>query len=110
MSPSSSKESITEDQRQKIHNDLNALSDMKHNSGQPKKLPVTKAGEPVAKFLTKCAKEHGESLKCIEQNYQNRSACTPYFEAYKACRKEENELRKQANAAASAGGKGGWFW
>jgi cytochrome c oxidase assembly protein subunit 23 len=104
--------------------------ELKHNYGRPKEAPYAKEktaeekerqkalGGPAATFQTSCAKEHRESLQCIERNYQNRNACTEFFDAYKTCRRDENERRKEANARASgntSGGdsgssRGGWFW
>jgi hypothetical protein len=76
-----------------------------HNYGKPQKAPIDTqtASKDVAKFLTDCKKQHQESLKCIERNYSNRAACEPFFAAYKACRREENERRLDANAGKS------WF-
>ena len=95
-----------EDIRHKIHRDMNpAAAGLSHNKGQPKNAPYAKGESTTAKFLTNCSAEHADSLKCIERNYQNRSACEPFFAAYKACRKDENEKRKEANAA-----KGSWLF
>ena len=113
--------------KDKIKNDINpGGGELKHNYGRPKEAPYIdekqklrqKAlGGPAATFQTTCAKEHSASLKCIERNYQNRNACTEFFDAYKTCRAAENERRKEANARSSGGsdssGKssgGGWFW
>ena len=76
-----------------------------HNYGKPQKAPISTetASKDVAKFLTDCKKQHRESLECIERNYTNRAACDPFFAAYKACRREENERRLDANAGRS------WF-
>lgn len=110
MPPAPSDPTIREEVKQ-IQRDLNERSDLKHNYGQPKKAPHADANhhQTTAKFLTNCAKEHGESLQCIERNYQNRPACEPFFEAYKACRKLENEARLEANAAKMQSG-GSWFF
>ncbi len=109
--------------REKIHRDLNPgggpaegeESDGGHNRGQPRPPPHAKeggssAGSSAATFLTACAKEHSDSLQCIERNYQNRSACEPFFQAYKDCRREENEARKAKAAGGGNGTGGGWFW
>lgn len=83
-----------------------------HNRGQPKAAPLSKDGRPAstATFLTQCAREHSESLACIERNYQNRAACEPFFQAYKDCRKEETEAQRRARAGGEGTGGGGWFW
>jgi hypothetical protein len=110
MPPASSDPTISEQVKQKIQHDLNERSDLKHNYGQPKRAPHAGADHQVTgQFQTDCSKQHGESLQCIERNYQNRSACEPFFQAYKACRKEENDRRLEANAARAQNG-GGWFF
>lgn len=101
--------------KDKINSDLNPggeteSSELSHNRGRPKAAPHSKDGRvaSTATFLTDCAKEHAESLQCIERNYQNRSLCDPFFQAYKNCRRKENEARR---AKAGGGGTGsGWFW
>ena len=99
--------------KEKIRSDMNPGGGLKHNSGKPKEAPYAsnKNADPrdkAATFLTNCAKENRASLQCIERNYQNRAACNEFFEAYKACRREENEQRRAANASASS--SSGWFW
>ncbi|XP_057341086.1 coiled-coil-helix-coiled-coil-helix domain-containing protein 7 [Microplitis mediator] len=40
-----------------------------------------------------CLKEHGLSMKCIEENYKNKNeACGAYFDNYKACKKFWNNV------------------
>ena len=97
--------------KQKIHSDINPGKGLTHNKGQPKKAPHAQAVGSAAHFLTNCAKEHQESLKCIERNYQNRAACEEYFNAYKQCRKDENErVREQNSGGGEKSTGGGWFW
>lgn len=87
--------------KERIHRDLNERAGLTHNYGQPKRAPHAgqeHQGHTTAKFLTNCAEEHSNSLECIERNYQNRSACEPFFQAYKACRKLENQKRLDDNA------------
>ena len=91
--------------KEKIRNDLNPGAGLTHNKGQPKPAPYAN-GQHV-KFLTNCKKQHRDSLDCIERNYQDRAACNDFFQAYKTCRKEENEQRKAANGNSRASG---WFW
>jgi cytochrome c oxidase assembly protein subunit 23 len=100
-----------EEVKKRIARDINPGSGLTHNHGQPKQAPYKskESSTNTAKFLTNCASEHGESLKCIERNYQDRSACQPFFDAYKQCRKDENDKRKETNAKAT-GGSSGWFW
>lgn len=114
MPPASSSDpsTISDEEKQKIQRDVNERSGLKHNYGQPKRPPhagFDRPGQTTAKFLTNCAKEHGESLQCIERNYQDRTPCEPFFQAYKDCRKEENDRRLEANAAKVQGG-GSWFF
>eukprot|EP00339_Tiarina_fusa_P003795 CAMPEP_0117042026 /NCGR_PEP_ID=MMETSP0472-20121206/29298_1 /TAXON_ID=693140 ORGANISM="Tiarina fusus, Strain LIS" /NCGR_SAMPLE_ID=MMETSP0472 /ASSEMBLY_ACC=CAM_ASM_000603 /LENGTH=99 /DNA_ID=CAMNT_0004753167 /DNA_START=229 /DNA_END=525 /DNA_ORIENTATION=+ len=98
----SSKEEI----KSKIRRDLNPGEGLDHNEGQPKRAPHASKASTTAKFLTNCSEEHAASLKCIEQNYQNRGACQPFFDNYKQCRKQENDKRLEANGGK--GGGGGW--
>ena len=87
-----------------------------HNHGQPKAAPhATKNEESssssssttggIAQHYTDCQKQHMESLHCIEENYNNRGVCQPFFNAYRDCRAKENERRRQENAK-----KGGGFF
>lgn len=102
--------------KNKIRNDLNPGDELTHNKGKQKQATYasTKKDDShykAATFLTNCARENRASLDCIERNYQNRAACNEFFQAYKDCRKEENEQRKMANAKAyDNGNSGGWFW
>ena len=101
--------------KDKIRNDLNPGAGLTHNNGRPKEAPYASTENNqrnrAATFLTNCAKENRASLACIERNYQNRAACSEFFQAYKDCRKEENEQRKAANAKTYGDSKsGGWFW
>lgn len=98
-----------EEVKRKIQRDINPGSDLKHNYGQPKRAPYATRDSSTAKFLTNCAAEHSDSLKCIERNYDNRGACQPFFDAYKECRTVENEKRKEKNSQSSGGGSS-WFW
>jgi len=101
--------------KDKIHMDLNPGADLKHNQGRSKPAPYASADQDdqrgrAATFLTNCSKENLESLQCIERNYSNRQACNGFFQAYKDCRKEENEQRKADNAKIFGGSGSGWFW
>lgn len=98
-----------EEIKEKIANDINPGAGLKHNKGKPKKAPYAAQESTTARFLTNCAKEHKESLQCIEQNYTNRAVCQPFFDAYKLCRAGENEQRKAANAA-EGDSKGFFSW
>jgi hypothetical protein len=96
--------------KDKIQSDLNPHSGLTHNKGKPKKAPHAQKDGTAAHFLTNCSKEHRDSLQCIERNYQNRAACDPFFQAYKNCRREENEKVRAENQKQSGGSSGGWFW
>jgi hypothetical protein len=50
-----------------------------------------------------CANHSAESLKCIEQNYNDKGKCIPLFNAYKACKKEAYEAARAARIAAHSG-------
>ena len=96
----------------RVHRDLNERAELTHNYGQPKRAPYATQehhGHTTAKFLTNCSKEHMDSLQCIERNYQNRSACEPFFQAYKACRKEENQQRLDENEKKAQNGGFSFF-
>ena len=54
-------------------------------------------GEPMTKFFTNCDIEHARSLKCIEDNYDKKSVCQPFFDDYKKCRAEERQRRLEEN-------------
>eukprot|EP00535_Pseudo-nitzschia_heimii_P004903 CAMPEP_0197188532 /NCGR_PEP_ID=MMETSP1423-20130617/17963_1 /TAXON_ID=476441 /ORGANISM="Pseudo-nitzschia heimii, Strain UNC1101" /LENGTH=114 /DNA_ID=CAMNT_0042640387 /DNA_START=15 /DNA_END=356 /DNA_ORIENTATION=+ len=99
--------------KEKIRNDSNPGTGLTHNKGRPKEAPYASTENVqqnrAATFLTNCAKENRASLACIERNYQNRAACSDFFQAYKDCRKKENDERKAANAKLQGDGKsGGW--
>lgn len=38
-----------------------------------------------------CADLSAESLKCIEAHYSDKSVCQPFFDRYKACKKQAYE-------------------
>lgn len=79
-----------------------------HNSGQPvneNNIDV-KTGNQKSKFTTDCKVFHSNSLNCIEENYENKSVCEPFFEAYKKCRREEHGRKLKMNAKMSGGGGG----
>ncbi|CAM6127370.1 unnamed protein product [Calypogeia fissa] len=44
-----------------------------------------------------CASQYAASLKCLEINDFDKSKCQDYFDAYKGCRKQEREMRLEAN-------------
>ncbi|KAL3697152.1 hypothetical protein R1sor_011228 [Riccia sorocarpa] len=44
-----------------------------------------------------CAPQYAASLKCLDDSDYDKSKCQDHFEAYKACRKQERELRLKAN-------------
>ena len=96
--------------RSRIGRDIDPGKGLSHRKGQPKAAPHATKPSTTARFLTNCAQEHAASLTCIEQNYQNRAVCQPFFDNYRQCRKEEEDRRKDANAKASGATGGGWFW
>jgi hypothetical protein len=85
-----------------------------HNFGQPNRPPHKKAADETgkkneksgaSKLRTDCRVQQRASLKCIEENYENKDqACAEYFEAYKQCRREEHQKKLDANAKSSGGG------
>lgn len=79
-----------------------------HNEGQPIRKNIDeRTGQQRSKFMTDCAKQHRESLACIEDNYETRDVCQPFFEAYKTCRKKEHQRKLEENARLSGAGSGG---
>jgi hypothetical protein len=80
------------------------------NFGQPMMPPQKKGGNEtennnVSKLMTDCRVQQRASLKCIEENYQNKNqACAEYFEAYKKCRRVEHQRKLDENAKRSGGG------
>jgi len=60
-----------------------------------------------SKFFTDCKKEYLASINCRLEHFDHKEsgACQPLFDHYKECRKEENRLRLEENAA----GGGGFF-
>ena len=42
-----------------------------------------------------CVEESKASLKCIEDNYPDKTKCTEYFNVYKQCKKEALDAVKQ---------------
>ena len=70
----------------------------RHNKGQPLRPTLDYEGKQRTKFLTGCGDQHADSLRCIEENYERRELCQPFFEAYKACRREERKQRLENNA------------
>ena len=91
----------------KIEADSNPGSDNEHNAGQPIRQNLDETGHQRSKFLTDCAKEHRNSLACIEDNYERRELCQPFFEAYKTCRKLEHQRKMEENARISGGNGSG---
>ena len=91
--------------RARIEHDANPEPDQ-HNQGQPLVREEDERGQQRSQFYTDCSKEHSESLRCIEDNYEKKQVCQPFFDAYKACRREENKRRLEENARRSAAGEG----
>jgi hypothetical protein len=52
----------------------------------------------ASKQQTDCRQQQAESLHCIQENYETKNVCQPFFDAYKQCRKEENDRRLEANS------------
>ena len=93
-----------------------------HNFGQPVRPPHVGESQEEnsdqgpdkrgakSKLITDCRVQHRASLKCIEENYENKQqACADFFEAYKQCRRDEHERKLQNNAKNSGGQRHG-FW
>jgi len=75
-----------------------------HNKGQPINQRVDEHGNIRSKFMTACQEEHAASLKCIDDNYENKAfACKSFFDAYKKCKTVEHERRLEENAKKYGG-------
>nr|XP_024360385.1 cytochrome c oxidase-assembly factor COX23, mitochondrial-like [Physcomitrium patens] len=44
-----------------------------------------------------CAPQYAASLKCLDEANYDKSKCQDHFDAYKECKKQERELRLEAN-------------
>ena len=44
-----------------------------------------------------------ESLECITQHYSDKSVCQPFFDRYKACKKQAYEDARAARIRARTG-------
>lgn len=77
-----------------------------HNKGQPtdEKSIDRRTGNQKSKFTTDCKQQHSNSLACIEDNYENKNVCQPFFDAYKKCRYEEHQRKLEMNAKMTGGG------
>ncbi|KAH7428079.1 hypothetical protein KP509_10G074800 [Ceratopteris richardii] len=66
----------------------------------PFEYPAAKSGyQRLANSM--CALYCAASLKCLEQANSDKSQCQSQFDAYKACRKREHQLRLERNHAES---------
>ena len=74
-----------------------------HNGGQPLRQNLDETGHQRSKFITACANEHRNSLQCIEENYERKEVCQPFFDAYKECRRLEHQRKMEENARLSGG-------
>lgn len=66
--------------------------------------PVVRIGEKTVKYVAGDCEALGKaSIKCIEDHGFNRAhpACQVHYDAYKECRRKENEARRAANANRS---------
>ncbi|KAF7937705.1 uncharacterized protein EAE97_007501 [Botrytis byssoidea] len=54
-------------------------------------------------YFDPCQEAASRSLKCLARNGGDRDMCTDYFQAYRDCKKQWIEQRKEAKR------KAGWF-
>jgi hypothetical protein len=52
----------------------------------------------ASKQQTDCRQQQSESLSCIQENYDTKNVCQPFFDAYKLCRKEEHARILEENS------------
>jgi hypothetical protein len=55
----------------------------------------------ASKQQTDCRPQQSESLACIQENYETKHVCQPFFDAYKLCRKEEHARILEENSKKS---------
>eukprot|EP00891_Asterochloris_glomerata_P005045 jgi/Astpho2/5045/Aster-x0232 len=55
-----------------------------------------------------CSELYQASLKCLDKNNYTREACVEHYKAYKNCKQQEIETRKERRLEAQKGRKG-WF-
>ena len=68
-------------------------------------LTTTPKGRPVGPLSSSsCAQQSADSLKCIEENYADKSPCAPFFNAYKACKKAAYEEARAQRIRVANGG------
>jgi cytochrome c oxidase assembly protein subunit 23 len=53
------------------------------------------ASKQPSQFFDPCAEASKMSLKCMERNNFDRDQCMEYFHAYRDCKKEWQDRRKQ---------------
>jgi len=87
---------LTAANKGKIATDFN-----QHNAGQPLRPSFDSHGKQNSKLATDCRLEYGRSLECIQENYDNKGACQPFYDNYKACRSDERARRLAENAKKS---------
>ncbi|KAI1261803.1 cytochrome c oxidase-assembly factor cox-23, mitochondrial [Xylariaceae sp. FL1019] len=48
-----------------------------------------------SEYFDPCAEAAAMSIRCLNRNGGDRAMCTDYFEAYRACKKEWMDKRKE---------------
>ncbi|KAH8602737.1 hypothetical protein B0O99DRAFT_679726 [Bisporella sp. PMI_857] len=59
-------------------------------------------------FLDPCQDVASRSIKCLHRNGGNKEMCTDYFQAYRDCKKQWLNERKEAKAKVKKEGSS-WF-
>jgi len=54
----------------------------------------------TSSWKSDCLERRKESLKCIENNYTDKSVCRPFFDRYKSCLKEEHKRILEARGGS----------
>ncbi|KAI0136208.1 cytochrome c oxidase-assembly factor cox-23, mitochondrial [Xylariales sp. AK1849] len=58
-----------------------------------------------SEYFDPCQEAAARSIRCLNRNRGDRAMCTDYFEAYRACKKEWINKRKEDKKKAG----GAWF-
>ncbi|TGO78226.1 hypothetical protein BELL_0074g00170 [Botrytis elliptica] len=65
--------------------------------------PIAGLHKRPGEYFDPCQEAASRSLKCLARNGGDRDMCTDYFQAYRDCKKQWIEQRKEAKR------KAGWF-
>ncbi|KAI1110522.1 cytochrome c oxidase-assembly factor cox-23, mitochondrial [Nemania sp. NC0429] len=55
-----------------------------------------------SEWFDPCQEAASKSIRCLNRNGGDRAMCTDYFEAYRACKKEWMDKRKEERRASGS--------